>query len=412
MIRSSSLQQFAFAFILFSFVTFPTIAASDGFVKLQLQKSSQPDPQSQSPDVQTLVRQGQEYLRTRQFSEAIEVSRRAIQIQPNLAAAHTLLGSALLEVGRRDEALVETKRAIELDPNDARAYVGLGIVDGAMRRYTEAIKAYKQAVNLDPSYLAAYINLGVAYGTIVRFAESAEAFQQALKIDPDNVTALNGLGIAQFRLGQHDEGIESVRRAVRLNPRFVNGHLNLARWYNGLGRYEEAVDAFTEVTRIVPKWPQTYFERSVLYLYLGKSEAAASDARMLLELTDWHSDRAEYMVIISTLGYRQAGKPVDAKQILDLSAKRSNTAAWPYPVIAYLRGDLTADALLGLAVNNNDRLTEAHGYLGMDLLLKDQKDAALPHFNWVREHGNKNFVEYTLALIELSRLENGAPSKP
>jgi len=381
-------------------------------VQPQTQKSSQSEPQSQSPDVQTLLRQGQEYLRTRQFTEAIEVSRRAIQIQPNLAAAHTLLGSALLEVGQRVEALAETNRAIELDPNDAHAYVSLGNIDGAMRRYTEAIKAYKQAVNLDPNYLGAYINLGIAYGTIVRFAESAEAFQRALRIDPNNWSALNGLGIAQFRLGQHDEGIESVRRAVRLNPRFVNGHLNLARWYSSLGRYEEAVDAFTEVTRIVPKWPQTCFERSVLYLYLGKSEAAASDARTLLELTDWHSDRAEYMVIIAVIGYRQAGKDVDAKQILDLSAKRSNTAAWPYPVIAYLRGDLTPEALLGLAGNNNDRLTEAHGYLGMDLLLRDQKDGALPHLKWVSEHGNKNFVEYTLAAIELSRLESGAPLKP
>jgi hypothetical protein len=62
-------------------------------------------------------------------------------------------------------------------------------------------------------------------------------------------------------------------------------------------------------------------------LYLGMSEAAAADARTVLNLTDWHSERAEYMVIIAAIGYRGVGKGDEAKQILDLSAKRSNTAA-------------------------------------------------------------------------------------
>ena len=372
----------------------------------------QQSAQGQSQDsVQSLVRQGQDLIRTRQFYEAVEVLRRAIQLQPNLAVAHVQLSLALMGIGQRDEALAATKRAIELDPNDARAYVALGNIDGSMRRYTEAIRAYKQAVGLDANNLSAYLNLGIAYGTTARYAESAEAFQQALRLDANNVSALNGLGIAQFRLGQREEGIQSVKQAVRLNPGFVDGYLNLARWYHGMGRYEDAADAFTAVTKIVPKWPQVYFERTLDLFYVGKNEAAASDARTFLELTDWHSDRAQYMVIIATLGYRRAGKIGDAKDILDLAAKRSNTAAWPYPVIAYLRSELAADALLGRAGDNNDRLTEAHGYIGMDLLLKDQKDEAVPHFRWVKERGNKNFVEYVLATLELNRLEIGTPSK-
>ena len=96
-------------------------------------------------------------------------------------------------------------------------------------------------------------------------------------------------------MGQREQGIQSVKQAVKVNPGFVDGHLNLARWYHGMGRYEEAAAAYTQVTKIIPKWPQTYFERTQDYLYLGKYEAAASDARTYLELTDWHSDRAQYM---------------------------------------------------------------------------------------------------------------------
>jgi tetratricopeptide (TPR) repeat protein len=352
-----------------------------------------------------LVKQGQDLIGGRRFNEAIDVLRKAIQLQPNLAAAHVQLAIALMGVGQRDEAMAETIRAIELDPNDARAYVAQGNINSSMRRYDEAIAAYKQAVNLDPNYLNAYMNLGLFYGTTNRFPESAEAFQQALRLDPNNVSALNGLGIAQFRMGQREEGIQSVKQAVRLNPRFVDGYLNLARWYHGMGRYQDAIAAFTEVTKIVPKWPQTYFERSQDNFYVGLNDAAASDAQTFLELTDWHSDRAQYMAVFANISYRRAGKTAEAKEILELSAKRSNTSSWPYRIISYLRGEVTGDALVSMAAGSNDRLTEAHGYIGLDLLLKDQKDLAVTHFKWVKERGNRNFVEYIFSTIELNRLE-------
>jgi lipoprotein NlpI len=112
------------------------------------------------------------------------------------------------------------------------------------------------------------------------------------------------------------------------------------------------------------------------------------------------------MVITGALSYRGAGKGEEAKELLDLASKRSNTATWPYQIISHLRGDITADELLSRAGSNNDRLTEAHAYIAMDLLLKEQKDVAVSHFKWVIEHGNRNFVEYKLAETQLARIGN------
>jgi hypothetical protein len=50
-------------------------------------------------------------------------------------------------------------------------------------------------------------------------------------------------------------------------------------------------------------------------------------------------------------------------------------------------------------------MTESRCYLGLDLLQKNQKDPAMTHFRWVKEHGNPRFFEYTIALAELDRLE-------
>ena len=41
----------------------------------------------------------------------------------------------------------------------------------------------------------------------------------------------------------------------------------------------------------------------------------------------------------------------------------------------------------------------------LDLSLNGNPAEALPHLHWVRENGNKNFVEYPLALAEIERIE-------
>ena len=77
---------------------------------------------------------------------------------------------------------------------------------------------------------------------------------------------------------------------------------------------------------------------------------------------------------------------------------------WPYPVFRYLKREITEEQLLALATDS-DKLTEAHTYIGLDLSLDGKRQEALPHLDWVRENGNKNFVEYPLALAEIERIK-------
>src|SRR6185369_6971010 len=124
----------------------------------------------------------------------------------------------------------------------------------------------------------------------------------------------------------------AVNEAVKLNPNFANAYINLGNWYNELGRYEEAIEAFTNVTRIAPKFAYAYFSRSLLNLYLGRGDFAGDDA----------------------------------SKLLDLAHKRLNASAWPYPIVAYLRREISKDSLLSLATDN-DKMTEARTYMGLAL---------------------------------------------
>jgi hypothetical protein len=63
---------------------------------------------------------------------------------------------------------------------------------------------------------------------------------------------------------------------------------------------------------------------------------------------------------------------------------------------------MTADNLLKLATDN-DKMTEARAYIGMNLLLSGKTDTAQPYLRWVVENGNKNFHEYLFAKSALER---------
>jgi hypothetical protein len=81
-------------------------------------------------------------------------------------------------------------------------------------------------------------------------------------------------------------------------------------------------------------------------------------------------------------------------------------------VIRYLRGELDQTAMLA-AASDNDKMTVARFYLGLDLALKGRYEEAREHYRWVKEHGNPSFFQFTHALAELDKLAGtGLSSAP
>ncbi len=353
---------------------------------------------------QELIQQGREFIRSKQYEKAVDIFKQVIASEPASAVAYADLSSSLRGLGKAQEALAAAEKAIELDANFAFGYVCAGNANLTMNRFAEAAEAYKQALRIKPDYAEAYSSLGFVYGQTRRYEESLEAYTQAQRLHPNSPEVYNGLGIAYYRLGKSEEGIAAVKKAVSLAPNFVNAHINLGNWFFELKRYEEGAEAYSQVIKWAPRFPSGYFNRSWLNLLLGRGAASAEDARTFLSVADWYRERSPYMVILGFIGFKQSGRVAEATEMLDLAAKRANLNEWPYPVIRYLRQEISAQELLELATDN-DKMTEARAYLAMNALLNGQPKEAGKHFQWVKENGNKTFFEYNLTLAEMARLE-------
>ena len=302
------------------------------------------------------------------FPKQLEFAKETQRTPMSEAEVQFYLGDLLLRDSRIDEAETFLRRSLELDPNFTMSQISLGILRMDQKRLPEARKILESAIASDPRNYLGHLYYG-------------------------NVLA---------REEQLGEAINSYQQAIKLRPDVARPYSDLAYAYLNIGRDEQAVEAFDHATRIDPRNPYIYRTRSYVYLRLARGSLAASDALAYLRRQGWHDEHSGYMALAAYFGFRQAKQTTLAAKNLEEASSKLGTE-WPYQLILYLQHKITAGDVLALATDN-EKLTEAHAYIGLELSLNGMREEALAHLQWVRENGDKDFVEYPLAITELRRI--------
>ena len=241
------------------------------------------------------------FMSLRELSEkAIEVGRRATELNPKLADAHRWLGSALLSLGRFDEAISAIREAARLEPDDAgvhqslaRAYwVGRGDIDAGIAELEHAL-----AINPDLGY--AHLQLGLLYVLHGNYVKAERSCRVAIDLQERIMSGKEGLRIvgAYARLGyvfylqgRYPEAIKIYEQGVAtlansdhaLKERsLIELHTKLAATYQHMHRPVDANRHFTEaVTRFERRIargaddPATKYYIASLYGLQGNAEKA------------------------------------------------------------------------------------------------------------------------------------------
>ncbi|MGB8910905.1 MAG: tetratricopeptide repeat protein [Candidatus Sulfotelmatobacter sp.] len=177
----------------------------------------------------------------------MSAARKAIELDPDLAAPHVLLAAVYQKQWQWSDAEAEFKRALELNSNDAGAYVGYAKWLMCQGRTNEALAWAQRARDLDP--LGAAGDLlgfpGITKGWILFHARRYdEAIRELRSDDPDHWY----LGMALIANGQLDEATTVLEKALGTdrNPAAMGV---LVRAYAHAGRREEALRLLDELKR-------------------------------------------------------------------------------------------------------------------------------------------------------------------
>ena len=116
----------------------------------------------------------------------VELLRRAVEIDPDYAIAHQLLGVALQRQGNRDIAEQHFRKCLEIDPDDYFSNLYLANLLGVLRRNDEAEQVYRHAIELETELDGGFKFFANFLDAIGKSDEASEVRSRAAKISsPD-----------------------------------------------------------------------------------------------------------------------------------------------------------------------------------------------------------------------------------
>ena len=145
---------------------------------------------------------------------AEEYAKKAVELDPKLPLAHSLLGEIYLYKSRLPEATEQFQKELELNPGDASVYYKLADAYTRAQKYEDAERLLQRSIWLDASSTGPYILMGKVLEKKGESALAARALQRAIAMDPNNPIPHHLLGLAYRDLGQ----AEDADRALKLSP--------------------------------------------------------------------------------------------------------------------------------------------------------------------------------------------------
>jgi len=209
------------------------------------------------------------------FQRARTAVARALELDPQLAEAHAVLGH-LRYAADYDWAGAETelKRAIELNPNSGDAYDFYGLLLSSLERYDEAIEVQQRAYALDP--LSHRMDLVTTYLRAGRYDDALRLVRRVIEVESQLALAHLTLGWAYILTGRPAEGVASMEKAVSLVPDSTLYLAQLGQAYARVGRTDAARDILRRLEAERQRSYVSPYHMAYVAAGLGDDEAALS----------------------------------------------------------------------------------------------------------------------------------------
>ena len=189
----------------------------------------------------------------------------AIELDPNYAAAYSLLSRSLWRslIFRYAEDPEKTKqdalnaglKAVELDYSaDTLSMLGI-LYSQMMKQYDKGLEIARKALALNPQNSRALNNLGLINMWAGQCKEAIPLIEKAIRISPRPSSNILFSGAENyFNCQMYDECIALARRAVEISPDSIYSQRALAVCYAMSDRLDEARESAAEVLRIRPNY--------------------------------------------------------------------------------------------------------------------------------------------------------------
>ncbi len=191
---------------------------------------------------------------------AIELFKKALEVDPNYALAYAGLGQSYAVRTRRyefpqawaDSGIAVSKKAISIDPNLPEAYSSLSISYNQRGWHQMALEASRKAIELNPNYAPAVLLNGYWNLYTGRLEEALQSLKKAVILDPSDAFNFYGIGAVYFRLDDLAKAEQWFKKGIELQPDFVYTYVALSLLYLAQGNYNQAIEECRKILSVSP----------------------------------------------------------------------------------------------------------------------------------------------------------------
>ncbi|MBI2825874.1 MAG: tetratricopeptide repeat protein [Planctomycetia bacterium] len=233
------------------------------------------------------------YLQERRRpDEALELARKALELNPADPLIHNNLASLLIEVGerggfrpgQREEAIDHYREAIRLMPeyHDAHNNMALMLIED--NRPAEAMEHFATVLERFPNYAFSQHGMGILLWEAGRKSEALPHLAKTIELTPTSAEGRHARAILLWERGRLEEALGQLRETLVLNPARLDALCHSADLLAREGRPEQALDAYAQVVRRRPKYFRAQKGMANVLLQLGQVDRAVQQLNQLLAL--------------------------------------------------------------------------------------------------------------------------------
>jgi len=228
--------------------------------------------------------------RKESYERAKAAATKALELDDNLAEAHTSLALVKMEY-EWDWASSEGefKRAIQLNPGFAEAHHQYSHYLTAMGRSSESLAESLRALELDPLSLVLNGHLAWHYLYARQYDQAIQQCQKTAELDRNYPETADFRGLAYEQKGMYREAIAELQMAVNLSGNSPHIKAELGHAYAIAGETTPALDILDELKRGSTETHISSYDIAVIYIGLGRKDQA------LEALENAYQERSEWL---------------------------------------------------------------------------------------------------------------------
>lgn len=169
-----------------------------------------------SQNAKELTQRGKELYEKREFVESLLHLNKALEADPNFAAAYYIRGNIKDNFDDRHGAMKDYSTAIEKNPKLTDAFFARGNVKMKLQDYYGAISDYTSCISLNENNIDAYFNRGKAKQFLLAYEDAINDCSKIIQLNPKNQDAYFLRGNLRLEFGDMKNGCLDLSKAGEL----------------------------------------------------------------------------------------------------------------------------------------------------------------------------------------------------